>query len=265
VTEESKNLPVPIKSGGVEITTQAELDALLDDTVGKGTGVLDGLTIYRQSKDDYFNVGDGRRNYVDAIFLLSKRPTRAFWEKDEITQEPPSCYSFDNVTPHPTVEEPQSPKCEGCPQDQPGSGKGNSRKCKSKANDFVLLLPDEYEKDDDNKIAWPRPSQLAAGLLMYSVSNKGSARAYQEWLRVTREKGQRPQGVVTRWSFGKDRSKSGIPYSFVKQDFVMALPSTGDDPELWGAILKGVASLKGGASDSILLALTGTMGGETTE
>jgi hypothetical protein len=51
----------------------------------------------------------------------------------------------------------------------------------------------------------------------------------------------------------------------VKQDFVMALPSTGDDPELWGAILKGVASLKGGASDSILLALTGTMGGETTE
>lgn len=244
---------------GGKIATQEQLDSLLDDTTGRSTNVLDGLTVFRQGKEDYFNVGDAKQGTVLGIFLLSKRPTRAYWPSDELSDKPPECYSFDGLTPHETSPKIQASKCEDCPWNKPGSGKGKSRKCKMKASDFVLVVPEDYERDQANNLAWPAPKRMMPAVVMYSVSNRGSSRAYQDWIRTLKEKGHRPQGVLTRWKFGDDTSKGGVDYNFVDMEVVMPLPGPKDDAELWTKIVNSVMELKGGNADEILLALTGTV------
>lgn len=252
-----------LRVGDSQITSMEQLDAALDDTVGRGSSLLDGLSVYRQGKEDYFKVGEEKKGHVTGIFLLSRRPTRACWEKDEITGVAPNCYSFDGVVPHSSVKKPYASKCDGCPFDKPGSGKGNQRKCKQKASDFILLVPDNFRRTDENTHAFIDPKDIIGpGLVTYSVGNRGSSRAYQEWLRSCKEKGIRPQGCVTRWKFGSDKSKSGVDYNYVEQEFVLPLPSPEEDPDIWEVIVKAVMDLKNGSADNILLALTGIGGGE---
>lgn len=260
---EQKDKELALKGKNVDITTQKQLDDLLGETTGSQTSLLGGLTVFRAGKEDYFKVGDRKAESAVGIFLMSKRPVRAYWESDELSAKPPSCFSLDGVVPHEVVEEPESEKCDDCPWNKMGSGKGRSKKCKTKASDFVLLLPQEYEVNPDTKVAWPEPSQIVGpGVLNYSISNRGSDRAYSDWLRGVREKGMRPQGCVSRWSFGSDKSKSGVPYSFVKIEVLHALPSPTEDPDIWAAIAGAVQGLKGGQADEVLIALSGMASGE---
>lgn len=256
-------LAVPLAGG--TIGTKEQLDAVLDDTTGRATGALDNLTVYRQGKENYFKVGERKVESLLGIFMLSRRPTRAYWPKDEMSNTPPECYSFDGIVPHETASKPQAEKCADCPWDKMGSGKGKSRKCKQKASDFVLVVPDDYERDHANNLAWPDPKRVIPAVLMYSISNRGSARSYQDWLRSLKEHNHRPQGVLTRWSFGEDESKSGVDYSFVRMETVLPLPGPENDDKLWDLIVKTVVDLKGGRADAILTALSGTMGDESNK
>lgn len=251
-----------IKGKNVDITTQAQLDELLGDTTGGQTSLLGGITVFRQGKEDYFKVGDNKVESATGIFLMSKRPLRAYWESDQMTGKPPSCFSIDNVTPHEIVTEPESEKCDDCPWNKMGSGKGRSKKCKTKAADFMLLLPEQYEVNPETKVAWPSPADIVGpGVLNYSISNRGSDRAYADWLRGVREKGLRPQACVSKWTFGSDKSKSGVEYSFVKIEMLHALPTPQEDPDLWSAIAGALQGLKGGQADEVLIALSGMAGG----
>lgn len=263
---EQNDKALDIRGKNVAITSQKELDSLLGDTTGGQTSLLGNLTVYRQGKEDYFKVGDRKAESVTGIFLMSKRPLRAYWEEEQLTGKPPSCFSLDGVAPAEIVEEPESERCEDCPWNKMGSGKGRSKKCKTKASDFVLLLPQQYEVNPDTKVAWPEPAQIVGpGVLNYSISNRGSDRAYSEWLRGVREKGLRPQGCISRWSFGKDKNKAGTEYSFVRVEMIHALPSPTDDPEIWAAIAAAVQGLKGGQADEVLIALSGMAGGEDAD
>lgn len=263
---EQNDKSLALKGKNVDITTQAQLDALLGETTGSSTSLLGNLTVFRAGKEDYFKVGDRKVESVTGIFLMSKRPTRAYWEEEQMTGKPPSCFSLDGVAPAEVVEEPESERCDDCPWNKQGSGKGKAKKCKTKASDFVLLLPQQYEINPDTKVAWPEPAQIVGpGVLNYSISNRGSDRAYSEWLRLVREKGLRPQGVVSKWSFGSDKNKAGTVYSFVKIEMLHALASPTDDPELWAAIAGAVQGLKGGQADEVLVALSGMAGGEDAD
>lgn len=256
---DDKNLIVPLKAGEVSIATHKQLDAMLDDTVGRSSGLLDGLTVFRQGKEDYFNVGDEKRGTVLGIFMLSRRPNRACWEKEELSGDAPACFSFDGITPHSSIAKPFAAKCDGCPFDKPGSGKGNSKKCKQKASDFILLLRDKIQYTEDRSTAFvTKDDIIGPGLVNFSIGNRGSSAAYQEWLRTCKEKGVRPQGCVTRWSFGEDESKSGVTYNFVKQEYVAMIAGPENDPDLWNVIVKAVMDLKSGSADNILFALTGS-------
>lgn len=255
---EEKALTTPLGKGPKAIATEEQLASLLDDTTGRAVTPLDGLLVYRQGKEDYFKRGEDRVGSVTGIFLLSRRPTRAFWEKEELSGEAPSCYSFDGLVPAPQIDQPQSEECKGCRWDEMGSGKGGAKKCKTKAADFMLVVPDNYERDTANNLAWVDPKKIVGpGVILYSIGNRGSARGYQAWLTDLKEKGLRPQGVLTRWSFGLDRSKSNVDYNFVAMETVMPLPDPTHDPALWSFIVEQVQGLKGGNADQILSMLTG--------
>lgn len=251
-------LAAPIQVGNTSIATKEQLDAVLDGTMGKSSSVLDGFDIYRQGKEDYFKIGDRKVGSFLAIFLLSRRPMRAFWEKDELSDASPDCHSMDGVTPSPDASKRQSPTCEACSWSKAGSGKGRGQKCKTKAADFVLVVPEATEKSPDNAIWWPDPRRLTPGVVMYSIANAGAARSYSDWQRVLREKNLRAQGVVTRWKFGTDESKSGVEYNYVEQEFVAAIPPPDQDSDIWKTILTSLTSLKGGAANEILTMLSGS-------
>lgn len=79
---------------------------------------------------------------------------------------PPDCWSNDGKTPDASIESPQSPLCETCPQNIKGSGQDDSRACKFQqrlavvlANDiggdvYQLLLPSKsvFGRGDQDKM-----------------------------------------------------------------------------------------------------------------
>lgn len=245
-----------------ELAILDEMDGLLDDTLGSPVGLLDALSVFRPGKGAWFEIGDDKREKVYGIFLISRRPTRACWEKDDITGDPPRCWSIDGTRPHELVSDPYSELCQGCPQDALGSGKGRSKKCKTKGKDFILLLG----MDDKAAARMEMSGECEIGLgdvigpamIDYSIGNRGASRAFQSWQRSVREQGHRPQGVITCWSFGEDQNKAGTDYDFVRMEMVAALPSPSDDPRIWAAILSAVKGLKEGQAEEVLIALSGS-------
>ena len=99
---------------------------------------------------------------------------------------------------------------------------------------------------------------MTPGVLMYSISNAGSARAYSDWQRALRDKGVRAQGVITRWKFGEGESKGGVTYNYVEPEFVAVLPPIENDQEIWQTIIASLTSLKGGSAEEILTLLSGS-------
>lgn len=239
-----------------------ELDSVLDDTLGSPTGLLDALSVFRPGKGEWFEIGDEKKEEVIGIFLISRRPSRACWASDEITGDSPVCWSINGTTPHELVSQPYSEQCQGCPNDQLGSGSGRSKKCKTKAKDFMLLLPidstDAMQMALKKEVVQINPGNIVGPAMVdYSIGNRGASRAYQSWQRAVREKGHRPQGVITKWSFGKDTNKAGTDYDFVSMEMVAPLPTPEEDPAIWKTIVSAVQALKSGQADDILVALSG--------
>lgn len=242
------------------------LKDVLGDTTGGPADLLDQLALYRQGKEDYFKLGEEKRVEVVGIFLLSARPSRAMWLSDDLTGDAPDCFSFDGVTPHEVVTKNPAATCGECPFDKLGSGQGRSKKCKTKANDFVLLLPPGFIVDEVSKKAVITAEDIVGpALINYSTANRGTSRNWQAWLRSLKELGMYPQGVAATWSFGGDRNKAGTAYSFVQIETIAPLPSAEEQPELWDAILTQVRLLKSGKKDEILLALSGSSKDEEEE
>lgn len=239
------------------IITPEMLDDVLEGTENRLRGPLDTLMIFRQGKEDYFKIGEEKKGRVVGIFLMTF-DTRAFWRSGELTGSPPDCHSLDGLVPDERVVHPIHEKCRGCP----ASAKGADPRCKTKAYDFLIVLKPGFKTQGEKAVILP-DDVLGPGLLIYSTSNRGSNRAYTAWDRQIKEASLRKQGVVTLWSFGSDKSKGNIDYSFVKQEVVAPIPAHNEPGgEVWEVILKEITHLKDGIAHEVMSILTTSAGTE---
>lgn len=268
---ESNDAEMVAKAVGGELLKPDAIDAALgDDTLGTSDNMLDALTVLRPGKGKWFEVGDEEKKEAYGIFLFSKRPIRACWEKDELTGDSPVCVSFDSIHPIELSPSPFAEACSDCPSNALGSGQGKTKKCKTKAADFFILLritPQEAGQAElsGEPIDITPDRIIGPAMVQYSIGNRGASRAWQGWQRVFKEAGHRPQGIITRWSFGEDTTKGGTDYDFVKLDMVAPLPSPQDAPGLWEMIVQNVTNLRSGQAVEVLTALSGLMGGDDTD
>ena len=70
--------------------------------------------------------------------------SRVYYEGpyDAAQATPPNCWSTDGKTPDKGVKAPQHTSCMGCPQNEAGSGNGNSRACRFQQRLAVVLAND---------------------------------------------------------------------------------------------------------------------------
>lgn len=84
------------------------------------------------------------------MVILNSAPTeyRTFYAGTfkEGENTAPECWSSDGVAPDATVENPQSSKCENCPQNIKGSGQGDSRACRF-SRWLAVALENDLEGD----------------------------------------------------------------------------------------------------------------------
>ena len=74
----------------------------------------------------------------------TKHVARKFYAGKYVAGEsaPPDCWSNDGITPDASVESPQGPNCDNCPQNIKGSGNGDSRACRYEKRLAVVLADD---------------------------------------------------------------------------------------------------------------------------
>lgn len=242
------------------IIPHADIDAALAGTLGGPSSLLDTLRIYRGSKDDYFETKDESRHpTVRGIFLLSLRPSRAWWETRGITGDAPTCWSLDGVKPHQRSMKAQSPDgCGKCPHDAFGTAdQGGGKACKTRAQDFIIEVRKDVEIVEGNVLLDAERDLVGPALLSYSTGNRESTDGWNNFLRSCRERGQRPHGVLAEWGFRRAVSKSDVKFFACEPKVIAILQPPEGNPTLWRRIVDSVTNLKSGGAEGVMVALAG--------
>jgi hypothetical protein len=134
--------------------------------------------------------------YLDIIIVkAAPKVSRIFYGKsydaDNITG--PDCWSNDGETPETTIETPQFYNCAGCPQNQAGSGNGNSRACRFQQRLAVVL-----ENNPDGDVL-----QLTLPATSIFGKEDGDRRGLQAYARYLAAQSPpvNPEQIVTRMKF----------------------------------------------------------------
>jgi hypothetical protein len=139
---------------------------------------------------------------VKAAPKVSRQFYAAAWNPDA-TASAPDCTSNDGERPDASAKNKQSVTCLSCPQNQAGSGTGNSRACRYQQRLAVVLANDI--EGSVKQLALP-----ATSLFGKDVGEDRPLQAYARWLVA---QGVDPSTVVTRMKFD---TKAEAPKLFFK-------------------------------------------------
>jgi hypothetical protein len=134
--------------------------------------------------------------------------TRTFYEGTYVkgSKAKPSCWSSDSVSPHEDVKNPQSSKCNTCPQNIKGSGQNDSRACRYQRRLAVLL-----ENDIDGDI-------YAMSIPAASIFDNGEGRkmGLQQYARFLGGHGIDVNAVLTEMRFDTNATAPKLTFSAVR-------------------------------------------------
>jgi hypothetical protein len=160
----------------------------------------------------------------------------------------PDCWSNDGNAPDASIKDPQSKKCETCPQNVKGSGQGTTRACRFERR-VAVVLPDEIGGNNHGDIY-----QLK--LASKSIFGKGAGQLFplNAYIDYVIANGENIDGVITELSFDEDDNQQ---VRFRAVDFVASHPelqAVVDEavvsPEAQKAVILNVAAVdKGEGND----------------
>lgn len=134
--------------------------------------------------------------------------TRTFYEGTYVkgSKAKPVCWSSDSVSPHEDVKNPQSSKCNTCPQNIKGSGQNDSRACRFQRRLAVLL-----ENDIDGDI-------YAMSIPAASIFDNGEGRkmGLQQYARFLGGHGIDVNAVLTEMRFDTNATAPKLTFSAVR-------------------------------------------------
>lgn len=132
--------------------------------------------------------------YLDLVIInAASKVARTFYEGtfDENNVAPPTCWSADGDKPDAAVKNKCAPTCAACPNNQKGSGQGDTRACRFSQRMAVMLANDL--EGDVMQMTIPATSIFGKG--------EGENRPLQEYARFHAAQGNDISMMVTRARF----------------------------------------------------------------
>jgi hypothetical protein len=176
----------------------------LSDTARALTGGGAGVTTKRISiKGGVFRLVAGGKEvtsiedrHLDVIIVrAAPKVSRIFYagayDADKIVR--PECWSNDGEKPDASIEAPQNKTCMGCPQNEAGSGNGNSRACRFQQR-LAVVLADNPE-GDVLQLTLP-----ATSIFGKEEGDKRPLQAYARYL-AAQTPPVNPEQIITRMKF----------------------------------------------------------------
>lgn len=144
--------------------------------------------------------------FLDVVIVnAATKIGRTFYMAQYDSEKPaaPDCWSADGEKPDATAKSPQHVNCAACPQNQKGSGQGESRACRFSQR-LAVVLANDVEGD---------VMQLQLPATSIFGKDEGGNMPLQAYARFLAAQGVSPETVVTRMKFD---TKSESPKLFFK-------------------------------------------------
>lgn len=186
------------------------------------------------------NVEDRHLDVV--IVRAAPKVSRIFYagayDADKIVR--PDCWSNDGEKPDASIKEPQNSTCMGCPQNEAGSGQGNSRACRFQQR-LAVVLADQMDGD---------VLQLTLPATSVFGKEEGDKRPLQAYARFLAAQNPpvNPEQIVTRMKFDTKAESPKLffaPVRWLTDDEYPTVISQGETPEAKAAVTMTVAQADG--------------------
>ena len=188
---------------------KAELSTLAKSLTGGGVGGGKRISIkggvFRLMVDGK-EVAAIEERYLDVVVVnAATKIGRTFYMKSYDADAPsaPDCWSADGEKPDASAANPQANNCASCPQNQKGSGQGESRACRYSQR-LAVVLANDVEGD---------VMQLQLPATSIFGKDEGGNMPLQAYARFLAAQSVSPETVVTRMKFD---TKSESPKLFFK-------------------------------------------------
>lgn len=233
----------------------------LSDTAKALTGSMSGGIKRISIKGGVFRlVASGKElaaideRYLDVIIVkAAPKVSRVFYAGpyNPDNPAPPDCWSNDGERPDATAQNKQAPTCMNCPQNQAGSGQGNSRACRYQQRLAVVL---ENAPDGDVlQLTLP-----ATSIFGKEDGDKRPLQAYARFLALQNPP-INPEQIVTRMRFDTKSESPKLffqPMRWLTEDEYNIVSQQGATDDAKRAVIMTVAQADG-LNKSEALALPG--------
>jgi hypothetical protein len=174
--------------------------------------------------------------YLDVVIVkAAPKNSRVFYEGAYDKDAPataPACWSNDGELPDPSAKSKQGVNCATCPQNQAGSGQGNSRACRYQRRIAVVLANDVG--GDVLRMVVP-----AASIFGKEEGDKRPLQAYARYLAV-QSPPINPEQVVTRMRFDTSAESPKLffqPMRWLTNDEYASVKEKAESPEAASAVV----------------------------
>ena len=181
--------------------------------------------------------------HLDVVIVkAAPKVSRIFYagsyDADKIVR--PDCWSNDGEKPDPSIKDPQHRTCMGCPQNEAGSGMGNSRACRFQQRLAVVLA----NNMDGDVLQLTLPATSVFG------KEDGDKRPLQAFARFLAAQNPpvNPEQIVTRMKFDTKAESPKLffaPVRWLTDDEYPTVVSQGDSEDAKKAIVMTVAQADG--------------------
>jgi len=168
------------------------------------------------------------KNQLDVVIVnVAKDVSRTYYEgayDPTADAVPPTCWSADSKTPHPSVENPPSKSCADCPMNVSGSGQGTTRACRFKQRIAVVLANDL--DSGVHMLELPATSLFGKGDIAHMP--------YQQYFKYVSSQGHSIDRLITRLEFDDDADTPKLffsPIGFPSRESLPELVNFGQSPE----------------------------------
>jgi len=159
-------------------------------------------------------MGKVKGNINVVIVNASPKVGRIFYTKQWTPDSEPSapdCFSNDGQTPDAKAENPQSDRCDSCPQNIKGSGMGNSKACRYSRR-LALVLEEDFGTSLEGKVY----QMNLASKSLFGESVGDNSHTFENYTKYLANNGKSLDYVVTQISFNENNDNQSVLFTPVR-------------------------------------------------
>lgn len=159
-------------------------------------------------------MGKVKGNINVVIVNASPKVGRIFYAKQwtpDAEPSAPDCFSNDGQTPDAKAENPQSDRCDSCPQNIKGSGQGNSKACRYSRR-LALVLEEDFGTALEGKVY----QMNLASKSLFGESVGDNTHTFENYTKYLANNGKSLDYVVTQISFNENNDNQSVLFTPIR-------------------------------------------------